>query len=145
MHDLTPWIREGTLRGPDGLRLDAGLLAGSRSSSGERLTTRAKTDPFLDSLYRQTSTSRSSTVLPRLPLRPAFRPRKSLAWLMHKPGNGADCRIDKVEQVEDALVAESRSRWATSNRTTRAAVRRAPDLRHRGLGRRGADRRPGES
>jgi aryl-alcohol dehydrogenase-like predicted oxidoreductase len=32
--------------------LARGLLVGSRTSSGERLTTRAKTDPFLDSLYR---------------------------------------------------------------------------------------------
>jgi aryl-alcohol dehydrogenase-like predicted oxidoreductase len=32
--------------------LARGLLAGSRTSSGERLTRRARTDPFLDSLYR---------------------------------------------------------------------------------------------
>src|SRR5206468_6925962 len=31
--------------------LARGLLAGSRTSSGERLTPRANTDPFLDSLY----------------------------------------------------------------------------------------------
>src|SRR4029450_4982457 len=32
--------------------LARGLLAGSRTSSGEQLTTRSRTDPFLDSLYR---------------------------------------------------------------------------------------------
>src|SRR5829696_1794906 len=32
--------------------LARGLLAGSRNATGERLTTRANTDPFLDSLYR---------------------------------------------------------------------------------------------
>ena len=32
--------------------LARGLLAGSRTPTGERLTTRARTDPFLDSLYR---------------------------------------------------------------------------------------------
>ena len=32
--------------------LARGLLAGHAHASGERLTTRARTDPFLDSLYR---------------------------------------------------------------------------------------------
>ena len=32
--------------------LARGLLAGSRTSSGEQLTTRSRTDPFRDSLYR---------------------------------------------------------------------------------------------
>jgi aryl-alcohol dehydrogenase-like predicted oxidoreductase len=91
--------------------LARGFLAGSRTASGERLTTRANTDPFQDSLYRPdldfpvidrvaevaTETGVSSAQI-------------ALAWLLHKPGVTAPIvGATKLEHVEEALAAESLS------------------------------------
>jgi 1-deoxyxylulose-5-phosphate synthase len=89
--------------------LARGLLAGSRTSSGERLTTRAKTDPFLDSLYRPDLDlpviDRLGEVAGERGLSPA---QVALAWLLHKPGVTAPIvGATKLEHVEDALAAES--------------------------------------
>ena len=91
--------------------LARGLLAGSRTSSGEQLTTRAKTDPFLDSLYRPDLDvpviDRVADVAAEAGVSSA---QVALAWLMHKPGVTAPIvGSTKVEHVEDALAAESLS------------------------------------
>jgi aryl-alcohol dehydrogenase-like predicted oxidoreductase len=91
--------------------LARGLLAGSRKPSGERQTTRAKTDPFLDSLYRP---DLDVPVIDRLDDVAAEAGTSSaqmaLAWLLHKPGVTAPIvGATKVEHVEDALAAESLS------------------------------------
>jgi 1-deoxyxylulose-5-phosphate synthase len=91
--------------------LARGLLAGSRKPSGERQTTRAKTDPFLDSLYRP---DLDVPVIDRLDDVAAEAGTSSaqmaLAWLLHKPGVTAPIvGSTKVEHVEDALAAESLS------------------------------------
>ena len=75
--------------------------------SGEKLTTRAQTDQFGDSLY-----------VPELDFPVVDRPARSrgarrppaqvaLAWLLHKPGVTAPIvGATKLEHLEDALAAE---------------------------------------
>ena len=91
--------------------LARGLLAGSRTTSGEQLTTRSRTDPFLDSLYRP---DLDVQVLERVGVIAAERgvpaAQVALAWLLHKPGVTAPIvGATKVEHVEDALAAEALS------------------------------------
>jgi 1-deoxyxylulose-5-phosphate synthase len=91
--------------------LARGLLAGSRTASGERLTPRASTDPFLDSLYRP---DLDFPVIDRVAEIAAERGVSSaqvaLAWLLHKPGVTAPIvGATKVEHIEDALAAEALS------------------------------------
>jgi 1-deoxyxylulose-5-phosphate synthase len=88
--------------------LARGLLAGSRTSSGERLTRRSGTDPFLDSLYRP---DLDVPVIDRLGEVAAERgvsaAQVALAWLLHKPGVTAPIvGATKLAHVEDALAAE---------------------------------------
>jgi 1-deoxyxylulose-5-phosphate synthase len=91
--------------------LARGLLAGSRTASGERLTTRANTDPFLDSLYRPDLDfpliDRVAEVATEAGISGA---QVALAWLLHKPGVTAPIvGATKLEHVEDALAAEALS------------------------------------
>jgi 1-deoxyxylulose-5-phosphate synthase len=91
--------------------LARGLLAGSRTASGEQLTTRSRTDPFLDSLYRPELDvpviDRVGEVAAERGVSPA---QVALAWLLHKPGVTAPIvGATKVEHVEDALAAEALS------------------------------------
>jgi 1-deoxyxylulose-5-phosphate synthase len=91
--------------------LARGLLAGSRTASGERLTPRANTDPFLDSLYLP---DLDFPVIDRVAEIAAERGVSSaqvaLAWLLHKPGVTAPIvGATKVEHIEDALAAEALS------------------------------------
>jgi 1-deoxyxylulose-5-phosphate synthase len=91
--------------------LARGLLAGSRTSSGERLTTRSNTDPFLDSLYRPDLDvpviERVAKVAAERGISPA---QVALAWVLHKPGVTAPIvGATKLAHVEDALAAEALS------------------------------------
>ena len=91
--------------------LARGLLAGSRTASGERLTTRADTDPFLDSLYRPDLDfpviDRAAEVAAE---RGVSSAQVALAWLLHKPGVTAPIvGATKLAHVEDALAAEELS------------------------------------
>jgi aryl-alcohol dehydrogenase-like predicted oxidoreductase len=91
--------------------LARGLLAGSRTATGERRSTRAKTDPFLDSLYRPdldfAVIDRVAEVASEGGISPA---QVALAWLLHKPGVTAPIvGATKLEHMEDALAAEALS------------------------------------
>jgi 1-deoxyxylulose-5-phosphate synthase len=91
--------------------LARGLLAGSRTAAGERLTTRANTDQFLDSLYRPhldfAVIDRAAEVAAQLG---ATGAQVALAWLLHKPGVTAPIvGATKLEHLEDALAAETLS------------------------------------
>jgi aryl-alcohol dehydrogenase-like predicted oxidoreductase len=91
--------------------LARGLLAGTRTAAGEQLTTRAKTDPFLESLYRP---ELDAPVIERAAEVAAQRgvssARVALAWLLHKPGVTAPIvGATKIEHLEDALAAEELS------------------------------------
>ena len=88
--------------------LARGLLAGSRTSSGERLTQRANTDRFQDSLYRPDLDvpviERTAAVAEDRGVSPA---QIALAWLLHKPAVTAPIvGATKLEHLEDALAAE---------------------------------------
>jgi 1-deoxyxylulose-5-phosphate synthase len=87
--------------------LARGLLAGTRTREGERLTTRARTDPFGDSLYTPETdfaiVDRTNEVAAERGVPSA---QVALAWVLHKPGVTAPIvGATKAEHVEDALAA----------------------------------------
>ena len=91
--------------------LARGLLAGTVTASGERRTTRANTDPFLDSLYRpdldMPVIDRAAEVAAQ---RGVSTAQVALAWLLHKPGVTAPIvGATRLEHLEDALAAEQLS------------------------------------
>ena len=88
--------------------LARGLLAGNRTREGERLTVRARTDSFGDSLYMPevdfAVVDRAVEVAAELGVPTAH---VALAWLLHRPGVTAPIvGATKVEHLEDALAAE---------------------------------------
>ena len=88
--------------------LARGLLAGTRTSEGDRLTTRARTDAFGDSLYTPdvdfAVVDRTANVAAARGVPSA---QVALAWLLHKPAVTAPIvGATKVEHIDDALAAE---------------------------------------
>jgi 1-deoxyxylulose-5-phosphate synthase len=88
--------------------LARGLLAGNRTREGERLTARAKTDSFGDSLY---TPDVDFAVVDRVAELAAARgvaaAQVALAWLLHKPGVTAPIvGATKLEHLDDAVAAE---------------------------------------
>jgi len=88
--------------------LARGLLAGNRSRSGERHTTRAGNDPFSDSLYALPAdfdvVDRVAQVADGRGVPPA---QVALAWLLQRPGVSAPIvGATKLEHLQDALAAE---------------------------------------
>ena len=88
--------------------LARGLLAGTVTARGERRTTRANTDPFLDSLYRPDLDlpviDRAAEVAAQRGVPTA---QVALAWLLHKPAVTAPIvGATRLEHLEDALAAE---------------------------------------
>ena len=88
--------------------LARGLLAGTRTRQGERLTTRAKTDAFGDSLYTpDVDFAVIECVAEIAAERGVPRAQVALAWLFHKPGvTGPIVGATKAEHIADALAAE---------------------------------------
>ncbi len=88
--------------------LARGLLAGTRTREGERLTTRARSDPFGDSLYTpETDFAVVDRVSEVATERGVPMAQVALAWLLHKPGVTAPIvGATKAEHVDDALAAE---------------------------------------
>jgi len=88
--------------------LARGLLAGTRTREGERLTARARTDPFGESLY---TPEVDFAVVDRVSEVAAERgvpmAQVALAWLLHKPGVTAPIvGATKAEHLDDELAAE---------------------------------------
>ena len=88
--------------------LARGLLAGNRTREGERLTTRAQTDPFSDSLYTPdldfAVVDRAAEVAET---RGVSTAQVALGWLLHKPGVTAPIiGATKLEHLDDAVAAE---------------------------------------
>jgi 1-deoxyxylulose-5-phosphate synthase len=88
--------------------LARGLLAGTRTREGDRLTTRSRTDPFGDSLYTPevdfAVVDRLAEVASERNVPPA---QVALAWLLHKPAVTAPIvGATKTEHLEDALAAQ---------------------------------------
>jgi len=88
--------------------LARGLLAGNRTREGERLTTRARTDSFADSLYTpEQDFAVVDRVLEVASARGVPAAQVALAWLLHKPGVTAPIvGATKLEHLDDALAAE---------------------------------------
>jgi 1-deoxyxylulose-5-phosphate synthase len=91
--------------------LARGVLAGTRTREGARLTTRAGGDPFTDYLYNQPTdfdvVERVAEVASERGVTPA---QVALAWLLHKPGVTAPIvGATKPEHLDDALAAEDLS------------------------------------
>ncbi len=88
--------------------LARGVLAGSRTRAGGRLTTRAGSDQFTDFLYSQPTdfdvVDRVAEVAGERSVPPA---QVALAWLLHKPGVTAPIvGATKPAHMQDALAAE---------------------------------------
>jgi len=88
--------------------LARGVLAGNRTRSGERHTTRSSTDPFTDYLYEQPT---DFDVVERTQEVAAARgvptAQVALAWLLSKPGVTAPIvGSTKLGHLQDALAAE---------------------------------------
>ena len=88
--------------------LARGFLAGNRTAAGEKLTTRAQTDHFGDSLYVPELdfpvVDRAGEVAAA---RGVSAAQVALAWLLHKPGVTAPIvGATKLAHLEDALAAE---------------------------------------
>jgi 1-deoxyxylulose-5-phosphate synthase len=91
--------------------LARGLLAGTRTREGERLTTRAKTDEFGESLY---TPEVDFAVVDRAgevgAARGVSSAQVALAWLLHKPGVTAPIvGATKPQHLDEALAAEELS------------------------------------
>jgi aryl-alcohol dehydrogenase-like predicted oxidoreductase len=88
--------------------LARGVLAGNRTRSGEKRTTRSDTDGFTDHLYNQPT---DFDVVERVAEVAAARglpaAQVALAWLLQKPGVTAPIvGATKLGHLEDALAAE---------------------------------------
>jgi 1-deoxyxylulose-5-phosphate synthase len=88
--------------------LARGILAGNRTRSGERHTTRSHTDPFTDYLYEQpTDFDVVESAQQVAAARGVPTAQVALAWLLSKPGVTAPIvGSTKLSHLEDALAAE---------------------------------------
>jgi aryl-alcohol dehydrogenase-like predicted oxidoreductase len=91
--------------------LARGLLAGNRTRDGEKLTSRAKTDEFGDTLYTpEVDFAVVDAATEVAAARGVASAQVALAWLLHKPGVTAPIvGATKVEHLEDAVAAEGLS------------------------------------
>ena len=89
--------------------LARGVLAGNRTRSGEKLTTRSGTDDFTNYLYDQpTDFDVVDRVAEVAAERGVSAAQVALAWLLHKPGVTAPIvGATKPGHLEDALAAEA--------------------------------------
>jgi aryl-alcohol dehydrogenase-like predicted oxidoreductase len=87
--------------------LARGVLAGNRTRSGEKSTTRANTDAFADYLYNEGDfdvVDRVAEIAAERAVPPA---QVAFAWLLHRPGVTAPIvGATKLGHLEDAVAAE---------------------------------------
>jgi 1-deoxyxylulose-5-phosphate synthase len=91
--------------------LARGMLTGNRTRAGEKLTKRAQTDAFAETLYKPEIdfdvVQDADEVAAQ---RGVSTAQVALAWLLHKPGVTAPIvGATKLEHLEDALAAEQLS------------------------------------
>jgi aryl-alcohol dehydrogenase-like predicted oxidoreductase len=91
--------------------LARGLLAGNRTREGEKLTTRAQTDAYGESLYTpEVDFDVVDRVVEVASERGVPAAQVALAWLLHKPGVTAPIvGATKQSHLEDAVAAEQLS------------------------------------
>jgi 1-deoxyxylulose-5-phosphate synthase len=88
--------------------LARGMLTGNRTRSGEKLTARAQTDAFAESLYRpELDFDVVEAADAVASARGVSTAQVALAWLLHRPGVTAPIvGATKLEHLDDALAAE---------------------------------------
>jgi 1-deoxyxylulose-5-phosphate synthase len=88
--------------------LARGVLAGTRTRSGERHTTRAGSDPFSDSMYGMPSDFDVVDRVAQVAVGRGAPPAQvALAWLLQRPGVSAPIvGATKLDHLQDALAAE---------------------------------------
>ena len=91
--------------------LARGMLTGNRTRSGEKLTTRAQSDAFADSLYRpEIDFDVVEAADAVASARGVSTAQVALAWLLQRPGVTAPIvGATKLEHLDDALAAEELS------------------------------------
>jgi aryl-alcohol dehydrogenase-like predicted oxidoreductase len=87
------------------------MLTGNRTRSGEKLTARAQTDAFAESLYRPELDFDVVEAADAVASgRGVSTAQVALAWLLHRPGVTAPIvGATKLEHLDDALAAEKLS------------------------------------
>jgi aryl-alcohol dehydrogenase-like predicted oxidoreductase len=87
--------------------LARGVLTGSKTRDGSKHTTRAGSDPFVDSLYSQAADFDVVDAVAEVAAeRGVPQAQIALAWLLHRPGVTAPIvGATKIGHVEDALAA----------------------------------------
>jgi 1-deoxyxylulose-5-phosphate synthase len=87
--------------------LARGVLAGSRTREGERLTIRSNTDAFQDALYGEADFDVVDCVGEVAAERGVPPAQVALAWLLHRPGITAPIvGATRLGHLQDALAAE---------------------------------------
>jgi aryl-alcohol dehydrogenase-like predicted oxidoreductase len=91
--------------------LARGMLTGNRTRAGEKLTARAQTDAFADTLYKaETDFDVVEAADQVASARGVSTAQVALAWLLHKPGVTAPIvGATKLDHLHDALAAEQLS------------------------------------
>ncbi len=111
--------------------LARGLLAGNRERGGQRLTLRAKTDAYGETLYGEDDfavVDAVRTVAQKRDLPPA---QIALAWLLGKPGVAAPIvGATQLRHLEDAISATGVKLTEDEVRTLEAPYRPRPILGH---------------
>jgi aryl-alcohol dehydrogenase-like predicted oxidoreductase len=88
--------------------LARGVLAGNRTREGERLTTRAGSDPFGDNLYTESDFDIVDRVVEVAKERDVPPAQVALAWLIQRAGVTAPIvGATKLHHVTDAIAAEA--------------------------------------
>jgi aryl-alcohol dehydrogenase-like predicted oxidoreductase len=113
--------------------LARGFLAGTRTRSGERRTTRSETDAFADELYGRPEdfdvVERVAEVAAERGVAPA---QVALAWLLHKPGVTAPIvGATRLGHLDDALAAAELALSDEEVARLEAPYRPHPVLGHR--------------
>jgi len=86
--------------------LARGLLAGNRTRDGQRLTTRASSDPFGDSLYSEQDFDVVDATRAVAEGKGVSAAQVALAWLLRKPGVSAPIvGATKLSHLEDAIAS----------------------------------------
>ena len=108
--------------------LARGVLAGTRTRDGERLTTRSSTDPFTDYLYDQpTDFDVVEAAAAVAAARGVPTAQVALAWLLSKPGVTAPIvGSTKQSHLDDALGRGGAYPLGGRDRGPREALRGAP-------------------
>ncbi len=87
--------------------LARGVLAGNRTRTGEKRTTRSNTDPFTEYLYSEGDFDVVDRVVEIAGERGVPPAQVALAWLLHRPGVTAPIvGATKLGHLEDAIASE---------------------------------------